>query len=296
MGITAFGLPIAGILLPPLIADVMPSIGWRAVWRIAGLITAFVVLPLVLWVVRDRPGERDGTFYLAADGAAGAHRGHGHGHAHGGASSLRWADILKRRNYWLLVICYLPIVALYGGVQQNLAPIIASHGLDPKTAGVLLPIFSVAGVIGTLAMGIISDRYGNRLALAGLAFLAAVGGVLVGYSSSLPALAVASAIVGFTSGLWTLLPAAIALEFGAAGVGRAFGALMLFLPINAIVPSLMAKIRESTGSYAPAMIGLGVITVVAGCLVLLMREKRGGHLTAAEKEAALEDAPITQVP
>jgi MFS family permease len=287
LGITAFGVGISGAVLPPIIAEVMPSIGWRGVWRIAAAITAFVVVPLVLWIVRDRPGERDGTSYLTADGAA-APAAHGHGH--GGGSDLKWTDILKRRNFWLLVVCYLPIVALYGAAQQNLAPIAAAQGFDQKTAGMLLAIFSISHVVATLVLGLVSDKFGNKLPLAGLSVMIAVGGALVGLGSGLPALVVGSAVIGFTGGLWTLLPAAAAVEFGASGVGRAFGTLMLFIPINAVAPALIAKVKEATGSYTPALLGLGALALIGGVAILFMREKRGGHATAAEKEAALEEA------
>jgi MFS family permease len=286
LGITAFGVGIAGAVLPPVIAEVMPAIGWRGIWRAAAAITGLVVLPLVLWVVRDKPTERDGLHYLTSDGGAPARHGHGHG---GGASDLRWKDIVKRKNFWLLVICFVPIVALYGSTQQNFAPIAASHGFDQKTAGMLLAIFSISHVVATLVLGLVSDKFGNRLPLAGLSVLIAVGAVLVGYGGSLPALVVGAALIGFTGGLWTLLPAAAAVEFGAAGVGRAFGMLMLFIPINAATPALVAKIKEATGSYGPGLLTLAAICLAGGVAVLFMREKRGGHATAAEKEAALEE-------
>jgi MFS family permease len=286
LGITAFGVGIAGVVLPPIIGNVMPVIGWRMVWRLAAAISALVVLPLVLWIVRDRPVERDGLDYL--QGAGGAVRAHGHGG--GGASDLRWADIFKRRNFWLLIVCFIPIVALYGTVQQNLAPITASHGFDPKTASMLLSVFGASHVAGTLLLGMASDRFGNRLPLAALGVFIALGAFLVGYGDSLPLQVAGSALVGFTGGLWTLLPAAIAVEFGATGVGRAFGALMLFLPINSVTPALVAKAKEVTGSYGPGLMALAAICLVGGAAVLLMREKRGGHATAEEKEHALEDA------
>jgi MFS family permease len=287
LGITAFGVGIGGVLLPLIIPEVLPTIGWRNVWRIAGVATGLVVLPLVLWVVRDRPSERDGLDYLAG-GAAAAHHCHGHGAK--GASDLGWGDIFKRKNFWLLVVCFLPIVALYGAVQQNMAPITASHGFDPKVAGRLLSTFSLAHVAGTLLLGLASDKFGNRLPLAGLTVLIAAGAALVGYGSNVPMLMLGCALIGFTGGLWTLLPAAIAVEFGAAGVGRAFGALMLFLPLNSAAPALIAKAQEMTGSYGPVLLGFAAVCLVGGGFILLMREKRHGHPTPAEKEAALEDA------
>jgi sugar phosphate permease len=292
LGITAFGVGIGGAVLPPIIAEAMPVIGWRGIWRVAALLTAVVILPLVFWVVRDRPTERDGLDYLSADGKAPAHSHHGHGQG-GGASGLRWTDILKRRNFWLLVCCYLPVVALYGAIQQNMAPIAASHGFDVKVGGLLLLAFSVSHMAATLLLGLASDRFGNRAPLACLGVIITLGAALFAYGSGLPALVAGAVLVGFTGGLWTLLPAAVAVEFGASGVGRAFGALMLFIPINAVAPSVMAKVKEATGSYAPALMGLGVICLLGSVAILFMRERRGGHLTSDEKEAALEDAVTT---
>jgi sugar phosphate permease len=286
LGITAFGVGIAGVILPPVIAWVMPLIGWRLLWRFAGLITAFIVLPLTLWIVRDRPGERDGTYYLTGADGASAHHRHG-----AGQGNLGWMDILKRRNFWLIVICFLPMLSLYGGVQQNIAPIAASYGLKQESAGLLLSIFSFAGVAAMLVTGMLSDRFGNRLPLAGLTALSAAGGLVIGYGHGFLALAVGAGLVGVANGMWTLLPAAMALEFGASGVGRAFGALMLFIPLNSFAPSLIAKTAESSGSYGPAMLVIAAITLVGGALVLLMREKRGGHATPEEREAALEEVP-----
>ena len=290
LGITAFGVGIAGVFMPPLIAVVMPAIGWRGVWRITAAVIAFVVLPLVMFVMKDRPTEREGLHYL--DGPV-TSTGHGHGlHGRGGsqgAGGLRFSDIIKRKNFWLLVAVYVPIIALNGAIQQNMAPLALSHGFDQKTAGLLLSALSLSHVVATLAMGVISDRFGNRLPLIGLAVMVAAGGVLMGFGASLPSLMIGAALLGLGGGIYTLLPAAAAVEFGAAGTGRAFGLLMLFIPINAAVPSLVARARETTGSYGPALTALSIVALIGGALVLFMRERSGGHPTPGERDAALEE-------
>jgi MFS family permease len=291
LGITAFGTGVSGVVLPPLVAAVMPELGWRAIWRIAAALLAFVVLPLALIMLRDRPTEREGLDYVAG---ASAHTGHGHGAAASG-DGLRWSDIFKRKNFWLLVCCLVPVIAAYGGIQQNLAPIAASRGLGQNYAGMLLSVFSLSYIVSTVLMGVASDRFGNRLPLVFLASVVAVGTAMLGFAATLPAILLATVLVGFGGGLWTLLPAAVAVEFGAAGVGRAFGMLMLFLPINAAVSPTIAAVKESTGSYAPAMLGLAAVTLAGGLAVLLMRERRGGHPTAAERTAALEE-PVNPIP
>jgi MFS family permease len=205
LGLTAFGLGMAGVVLPPIVAAVTPALGWRTVWRVSGIFIAVVVAPLVMWVVRDRPTERDGLYYLTAVSETRPHLGHGP--ASGGG--LTWRDVLTRRNFWLLVAVYLPMLGL----------------------GVML--------------------------------------------------------VGLAGGLWPLLAAAAAAEYGASEVGRAFGLLMMFIPVIALVPFLVARIQESTGSYAPGLAGLAVLTFSGGAACLLMRERRRGRTSGAAKEAAI---------
>jgi MFS family permease len=53
LGLTSFGLGLAGVVLPPIVAAVIPYLGWRLIWRFCGLLIAVIAVPLVLWIVRD---------------------------------------------------------------------------------------------------------------------------------------------------------------------------------------------------------------------------------------------------
>jgi MFS family permease len=277
LGLTAFGLGISGVLLPPTVAALLPEFGWRAIWRGAGVFIALIVAPLVLWVVRDRPALRDGTHYVPADAASRNHGAHGHG-ALLGAGSLTWRTVFASRNFWLLVAVFLPMLGLYGGCLNNLAPIAASQGLSTQTAGALLSVFSFAHISSTLLCGLLSDRFGNRLPLVGLTVAAGIGGVIVALGSGTANLGIGVVLVGLGGGMWPLLAAAVAGEFGAGGVGRAFGLLMMFVPVIVLVPFIVAKVHEITGSYAPSLIGLAALTVMAGAACFfLMQERRGGR-------------------
>jgi MFS family permease len=270
LGLTAFGLGVAGTVLPPVIAVLMPTFGWRMIWRAAGLFIAFFIIPAVLLVVRDRPAERDGLYYLTGEGGVQPH------HGSNGASALGWRDILKRRNFWLLVITYLPVLALYGGCGQNLPPIAASRGLSPQTAGALLSAFNLSYVASTLTMGVLSDRFGSRLPLFGVALATGAGGLIVAFGDGVASLGIGMLLVGLSGGLWPLLAAGVALEFGANAVGRAFGLLTLFIPVIVPVPFIVAKTYEATGSYVAALAGLAGLTMLGGSACLLMRERQPG--------------------
>src|ERR1700730_16367861 len=135
LGLSAFGIGMAGVLLPPVIAATLPTVGWRMIWRAGALVVALLVLPLVVSVARNRPAGDEGKYYLSGDSKPAGH----HGHAATG-SQVGWREVAARKNFWLLVAIYLPMMALYGGVGQNLGPYGASHGLSPQSAGALLSV------------------------------------------------------------------------------------------------------------------------------------------------------------
>jgi MFS family permease len=271
LGLSSFGIGMAGVLLPPVIATALPAFGWRTIWRFGALLVVLVIMPLVVFVIRNRPTEREGFHYLTDDGRARTHHGHG-----GGASGqdLNWRQVLARKNFWLLVFIYLPIMAINGGVGQNLAPYVTSHGLSREAAGQLLSVLSLSHVVATLALGMLSDRFGNRMPLVGLAALVAVGGAILAFASGVPAIALGCVLVGFGGGVFTLLAAAMAAEFGANGVGRAFGMAMFFIPLAALSPFAIARVQENTGSYAPGLLGMMMLVILSGILSLLLRERR----------------------
>ena len=276
LGLSAFGIGMAGVLLPPLIAAILPRVGWRMIWQGGGALVAVLVVPLVLLVVRDRPVERDGTYYLS-----GASAGHGPHGGRSGPGGLSWREVVRRRNFWLVVSIYVPMLALQGGCAQNLGPFTVNHGLSQQTAGTLLSVISFSHVIAQLGLGLLADRFGTRLPFFGLALLTALGAVVLAFSAGLPTMIVGCALVGLGGGVFTLLAAAIAVEFGAEGMGRAFGLAMLFVPFTALAPFIVARTQENTGSYAPALIGLAIVVFATGSLSLLLRERRGGQAAGA---------------
>jgi MFS family permease len=281
-GLSAFGIGLAGVLLPQIISPLLPVVGWRMIWWGGAAFVVVIVVPIMLVVVRNRPTEEEGRYYLTGEGAPSPHA-----HGAGGGNQMSWREVLARKNFWLLVGIYLPLVALSGGSVQNIAPYAASHGLGLTTAAALLSLLSAMHIVATLLLGLLSDRFGNRLPFIGLAALMVVGTLLLALGSDLPVIVIGCALTGLGSGVFTLLAAAIAVEFGAQGVGRAFGLCMMFVPVITLTPFAIAKSQEMTGSYAPAFIGGAVFSAFSLLLSLLYRERRGASptWTAPQSEA-----------
>jgi MFS family permease len=202
---------------------------------------------------------------------------------------MSWRDVVKRKNFWLLVGIYLPLVALSGAAVQNIVPYATSHGLSGQTGATLLSLLSAMHVIATLVLGLLSDRFGNRLPFIGLAVLMVTGSLLLALGSDLPIIVVGCLLIGLGSGVFTLLAAAIAVEFGAEGMGRAFGLCMMFVPVITLSPFLIARSQEATGSYTHAFIGGAIFLAFSGLLATLYRERRSAPAAFAEPRS---EAPV----
>jgi MFS family permease len=285
LSVTAVGLGMAGVVMPPIVAAAMPDLGWRGIWRTGAIVIAVLILPLVIAVLRERPSEKDGAYYLTGDGAAVPH------HGHGGATDLRWRDIFRRRNFWMLIVVYVPMLALYGGAGQNIAPIATSRGLSPQTAGVLLSLFSVSQLAATLLAGVLSDRVGNRLPLAGFAFATAIGGVFVALGGGAVSLGVGIILAGIGGSFWPLIAASAATEFGVGAVGRVFGLVMFFLPLVISAPFAVAKAKESTGTYTAALLVMAAVAVAGGLVCLLLMREQPLRKPAAPAAGGLAQKP-----
>ncbi|HMK84504.1 MAG TPA: MFS transporter, partial [Steroidobacteraceae bacterium] len=171
---------------------------------------------------------------------------------------------------------------------QIIRPYATAHDISQDASAWLLALMSGMHVVATIVLGFLSDRIGNRLPFAGLALLMGVGAVLLAVGSDLPVVTIGCTLVGLGGGVIALLAAAVAMEFGAKGVGRAFGMCMFFIPLVTLAPFSIKRTQEATGSYAPPFIGWAILVAVSAVLSLWLQERR--------KPAPVPAEPMPEVP
>jgi MFS family permease len=280
MGLTAFGIALAGVLFPPVIGWMMPHIGWRATWWAFAAIIGFAALPLVVGTIRDRPRPGvDSLDYLSGEEGAVEQ------------PSLRSRDILRSRNFWVLVAVFIFILFVNNSVSFNLAQIVLRQGFDIGVAGWLISLFSIGALAGKLGSGILADRFGNKALLIAVALVSASGLLLLMTSSGLPMLALGLALIGMSGGVWTLLASAAAAEFGSRNFGRSYGLIMAFVPLGSAGAPVVAYLRERHGDYSQGL-ALLVAAALAGALAaaLLRLKTRGRPKPASANSGGTESA------
>ncbi|MBU6269474.1 MAG: MFS transporter [Sphingomonadales bacterium] len=270
LGLSTCGIGLAAAVVPKLVAAALPDLGWRTVWRISAGVVLLVVLPLVTSVLRDRPTVREGFHYLNDDGAAPAAHGHGASTAN---AKITYGQIMTRAPFWILVIAYVVMIGSGTAFIQNFAVYGKTRGITTGDVGSMIAAVGVAHVFAALIMGVLADRFGNRLPLAGMALAVVAGIACLAWGHSLPVLVLGAGLIGLNAAVFTPLSSAIATEFGPDDFGKAFGLAMLFVPLTQVFPYLVARQFEASGSYAVGMAACAVLLVLVSALSLTLKER-----------------------
>jgi MFS family permease len=273
MGVVAAGGTLGSVIVPPVLAKLLPMIGWRWTWWLWAVLIVGVTVPLSLLIARDRPGPRDGRDYLGAKPPRPA------------APALPAREILLRRNFWIILAAFLPTQFAYQTVSINMAPLLASHGFGAATAAGLLSILGVSAICSKFIFGLAVDKFGNRLSLTLACLAPALGSfVLAEGGPDIAFIISGTVLVGLGMAMWTLVAAATVAEFGTDSFGKAYGILLAFSPASLLVPTIVARSQEAIGSYAPGLLGLSALAF-AGAITSGMFWRANAALSGSPRTA-----------
>ena len=272
--LSALGLVLAGVLYPPIVVRLIDSVGWRATWWIFGAFNLAVIGALAWLVLRDRPAPGEGTAYL---------EGEDHHVLEDRGSTITLGQIARRRNFWLVVLCFVPAMAANSVLGNNFAPFGKERGVDVATIAGLMAAYNVAATAGKLGSGWLADRLGNRLPLLLLTGSATAGALLLTFAHGPAAITVGAILLGASQGMWVMLASCIASEFGSRDFPRAYGFASAATLFTTITAPAVAYSAEVTGSYTPGFLAITATCVVGVVAAFLYRDARKAALGPADE-------------
>jgi MFS family permease len=275
-GLTSAGGSFGAFCLPPIAQLLVSAVGWRRAYVIFGaaiLVTLNLLAPLMK---RDPEG-----LGLTPDGDRRAPRGD--------ASSPRGSDYtirqaMRTRAFWVLFALFaatwIPIFA----PLVHLVPLARGLGVDPLVAATLVSALGMAGIVGRLVMGVLSDRIGRRPAIGIGLVLQILAFLGLAAAGALPGLYAASIAFGFSYGaVASLFPAIVADFFGRERAGSLVGLLFAMSgSMTALGPLGAGFIYDRTGGYGPAWAASAALNVVALGLLAWARPPRRLELSLKE--------------
>ncbi len=249
LAIVLAGAGIGSILHPILAEHWIANYGWRAAYRMFGLLILALGVPLTaLWVRRNPAPAARAT---AAGGA-----------------TVR--EALGQREFWILVAVLFLSSAAANGTLPHLAAHLTDGGVTPARAAWMTGLLGVANLGGRLLTGWLLDRLaGPRLSLALLLAMAA-GMFLLSSSAAVWVACVAVILIGTgLGGEADITPYLLTRYFGLRSFSALYGLTWTFYALaGAIGPVLFGRVFDTTGSYA-SLLGVGAgVTAVAGLLML----------------------------
>ena len=249
LSLLGIGFSLGGFLVLPLLALVIEATDWRGGFVFSGVISAALVLPLAVFVLRDDPTPEETEAFGEGRDAGGASRPV--------TASVTLGEALRMPIFWVLAIGLM--LFFYGmiGWTVHLVPFFESRDISRETAALLVSLASGAGIVSRLALGTVVDRFKRfERAAVGLIGLLALGmGVLL-LEGGMPGVLVFLAlwVIGTTAG--SMIEAlTLTRAFGMAHFATILGAIVVIETMGEILsPSISGLIFDTTGSYDWALV------------------------------------------
>ncbi|GGM88766.1 MFS transporter [Dactylosporangium sucinum] len=161
-GVLTAGGAAGQLVFLPVLAVLVEDHGWRtAALTVAG--AALLVVPLVLWRLRDHPAELGVTAYGASSSDP-APPAPAVGAARRALGALRSAS--RTPAFWLLAGGFAICGATTNGlIGTHFIPAAHDHGMAEPTAASLLALVGLFDIAGTIASGWLTDRMDSRVLL-----------------------------------------------------------------------------------------------------------------------------------
>jgi predicted MFS family arabinose efflux permease len=249
--VIASGVSVGQLVIIAILAAVLASIGWRAifVWL---AVAQLALVPILLVALPARAARQIST---------------------APSQGMSVVDALRTPKLWMLLAIY----AICGlddfFVATHVVAFAQDRGLDALFAGNLLALMGLTALLGVLATGVISDRFGP-IGTTAASFTARVAVfALIAVDQSTLSIAIFALVFGATFLMTAPLTVLFVRDhFGLKHLGALTGLITMVHQIFGGIGAYGgALIFDRTGSYEAAFVTVGLASALALALTLMLR-------------------------
>lgn len=257
---------VVSTLIVPIVTFMVEHIGWRSTCIVWGcIILALIPIPLI-WFQASRIGPATAPAPVADLAAPPAPSGTG------------MRDVLRRMDFWIIAAALTAQAAVTTGLSVHLVPLMTDYGLDAVLAGTLFGGMILLTIPVRLLAGYVADKlppYTLPFILGGLLVLE---GIAIGSFALAPGfgtMLIVIAALGIAAGAPMVLVLILCNElFGQSGFATVQGSLMMIqVPGTMLAPILAGYVHDFSGTYVGVIAGFGIMLVIGGSLLALLRMK-----------------------
>ena len=276
-GLALLGSSCGGLLLVPIAGYLIAALGWRAAFVGLGALALGGILPLVAFLLRDRPAEL-GLEPLGASEMPPVLVDVPEGFA---SAPREWTlrEALSTPTFWLLGVTFSFGLGAAFGVTTHQVAFLQDRGLTLEAASTVAGIVLGMNMAGRFFVGWASESPQRVHQVLGLCCAVQAGGVGL---AALESLALSLAVgcffafgLGF-GGLMVLWPLSVAHDFGVRASGSIAGILGTVAVGfgGAAGPVIVGHLYDTTGSYFVAFLACSGAFAIAALAAMVTHEPR----------------------
>jgi len=267
LGVTIAGIGIGTLIFAPLAQYLISQFGWRTSYLLIAVFLSVIALPLS-YLLRLNPSEKGLLPYGVEKIEAESKQGD---NSPSNTADFTLKQAIKTKTFRLLFAMYIFFYFALKMVMVHLKAYATDVGITPMVAATLIGLVGGGSIVGTLAIGSISDKIGRKTCFSIAYLLMAVMMLWLIKVNQAWQFYLFSAFFGFGyGGSFILFPATIGDWFGTKFHGSIFGMLSLAALGGAIGPLLAGYIFDTRGSYELAIItGAAALFIAMGLSLLI---------------------------
>ncbi|MBK7393940.1 MAG: MFS transporter [Chloracidobacterium sp.] len=250
LGIVLTGTSLGGTIIPLIAQPLIATYGWRSAMISISLIVWIVLLPAILFLVKEKPSEVPTAAATAA-----------------GTDGVTLAAALRTPIFWALAACAaLVFYPIFVTSQQFILYLQSPRlGVSAETAAFAQSALFAISIGGKFIAGALSDRLGAVRVMVFCSFLMfAASLVLFGLSASNALLFLLPFALGY-GGTFVLIQRLTSDLFGRLEAGKILGAITLIEVIGAAIGGRITGYLadKNGGDYTTAFYGVTITAAAA---------------------------------
>jgi sugar phosphate permease len=279
LGIVLTGTSLGGFAVPLIATPLLINYGWRTAMMLMSLLVWLVLLPAIIFLVKNRPQEMgqypDGD--LPADDAPNDDDGSDIGDGETG-SGFTLGRALATPVFWVFALCAAALFYTIFVVTQQFILYLQTPkiGFSPSAAGYFLSILSAVSMGGKFLFGWLSDRWPPpRVMLVCCAVMFASTFIFLNLNAGNAIFFILIFGIGY-GGTFVLLQLLVAEFFGRREYGKILGVIVMIETIGAAIGGKITGYLADAdgGDYTRAFYGVIISTGFALALTLILNRKR----------------------
>lgn len=242
LGIAMGGSGTGYVYMPPAVQYMIDHHGWRSAYLLLAGVTLAIAVPLVYFVLREAPAEKDTKSVDELRQKAIAAQS---------APQIPLVTLIKQPLLWQLFLIFSVLSFSLYGVLSHIVPMLRDRGMSPVNAALVQSTLGLSLVASRVVVGFAMDRIFAPFVAVACFLLSIIGISLLATGAMGPGAFLAAAFIGISMGAEIdMLAILTGRYFGVENFGRIYGILFTsFLIGTSIGPVAYGMAYESLGSY-----------------------------------------------